>query len=203
MRKTRRIGLVLLSVLIMAAVYYGSYRIYLFKVGNKDKQEYSKQYKENIIEANTASENKITNRTELVIEYYNRKDGTTQEEVENMPAEYIGLQRDELVDYLAKYEEDPTIDDIQEGFEKYQVLSFSDEQVVLRKIFYPPSVTYKYYLVEENGCVTAYYIDKKTVFEYTNIVVDTLPDDIKKQVQKGKYIVDVDSLYDFLENYSS
>lgn len=203
MRKTRRIGLILLSLLVMAAVYYGSYRIYLSKVGNKDKQEYSSQYKEKVLKANTASENKITNRTELVIEYYNRKDGTTKEETENMPSEYIGMQRDELVRYLADYEVDPTIADIQQGFEKYQVLSFSDKQVVLRKIFYPPNVTYKYYLVEENGCVTAYYIDKKTVFEYTNIVVDTLPEDVKKQIKKGKYIVDVDSLYDFLENYSS
>ena len=120
-----------------------------------------------------------------------------------MPVEYIGMDRQELEDYLESYEQSPSISDLEIGFESYQVMSFSNKQVVLRKTFLPPNVMYKYYLTSQDGCVIVYYIDKKTVFEYTNICVDALPVEIQKQLQRGKYITDIDSLYDFLENYSS
>lgn len=203
MRNFRRIGLVLLCLAAMLLIYYSSYRIYMNRIGSKEKESYESQYVERSVTVNQSKENRITNRTELIIESYNRKSGIRTDEKKNMPAQYIGLLREELVDYLLEYQKKPSIDDIQEGFEKYQVVSFSEEQIVIRKIYYPPNVAYKYYLVAENGCVTVYYIDKQTVFEYTNIVVDTLPSEIKSQIEKGKYIVDIDSLYDFLESYSS
>ncbi len=202
MKFYHRIGLVFLCIMLMLIVSVGSYEVYMVTAGNKDKEKYETQEK-SVVSVDKKDDTAITQRTKLKIENYNRKEGSIVEVDENMPVEYIGMDRQELEDYLESYEQSPSISDLEIGFESYQVMSFSNKQVVLRKTFLPPNVMYKYYLTSQDGCVIVYYIDKKTVFEYTNICVDTLPVEIQKQLQRGKYITDIDSLYDFLENYSS
>lgn len=60
-----------------------------------------------------------------------------------------------------------------------------------------------FYLRELNGFVAVYQNDKKTVYEYTNIRVDDLPEELRKEIQSGKKIESTEKLYGFLENYSS
>lgn len=60
-----------------------------------------------------------------------------------------------------------------------------------------------YYLAELNGYVVVYQSDKKTVYEYTDILVSELPEDIRKKVDNGMKIEGMDKLYGFLENYTS
>ena len=60
-----------------------------------------------------------------------------------------------------------------------------------------------YYLKELNGYVVVYLSDKKTVYEYTDISLEYLPENPQKEIQNGKYIETSESLYGFLENYSS
>lgn len=199
----KRIGIVLLCMLLMFGIYYGSYRFYLYKYGDEDKEKFADQLSNKTVEANQGENNTITQRTKLTVEHYNRLEGSLYEQEETMPVEYIGMSREELTDYLEAYAKEPSLRDVEEGFEKYQILSFSPAQVVLRKISTPAGTRYNYYLTEENGCVTVYYIDKRTVFEYTNIIVDMLPEDIQEQVKNGKYVKDEDALYDFLETYTS
>lgn len=197
-----RIGLVFLCVLIVTIVGVGSYKIYMVTVGEKDKAKYENN--SNLSETvSKKDETSITQNTKLTIENYNRKENSIVEIEEAMPVEYIGLNRQELEKYLENYTSDPSIDDLEIGFENYQIMSFSNKKVVLRKTFMPPNVAYKYYLTFKDGCVIVYYIDKKTVFEYTSICVDALPPELQKQLYRGKYITDIDSLFDFLENYSS
>lgn len=202
MKFYHRIGLVFLCIMLMLIVSVGSYEVYMVTTGNKDKEKYETKEK-SVVSVDKKDDTAITQRTKLKIENYNRKEGSIVEVDENMPVEYIGMDRQELEDYLESYEQSPSISDLEIGFESYQVMSFSNKQVVLRKTFLPPNIMYKYYLTSQDGCVIVYYIDKKTVFEYTNICVDALPVEIQKQLQRGKYITDIDSLYDFLENYSS
>lgn len=202
MKFYHRIGLVFLCIMLMLIVSVGSYEVYMVTTGNKDKEKYETKEK-SVVSVDKKDDTAITQRTKLKIENYNRKEGSIVEVDENMPVEYIGMDRQELEEYLESYEQSPSISDLEIGFESYQVMSFSNKQVVLRKTFLPPNVMYKYYLTSQDGCVIVYYIDKKTVFEYTNICVDALPVEIQKQLQRGKYITDIDSLYDFLENYSS
>ena len=45
--------------------------------------------------------------------------------------------------------------------------------------------------------------DEKTVYEYTQIPIHLLPDDMKEQVMNGYYLDNEEDLYNFLENYSS
>ena len=62
---------------------------------------------------------------------------------------------------------------------------------------------YCYYLLEKNGYVVVYLSDKETIYEYTSIDVETLPETVQSEVKNGKYIEDIEELYGFLENYSS
>ena len=48
-----------------------------------------------------------------------------------------------------------------------------------------------------------YLSDKETVYEFTEIPVNDLPEEIQQEIATGKYIPTVKELYAFLENYSS
>ena len=60
-----------------------------------------------------------------------------------------------------------------------------------------------YYLKARNGYVVVYLSDKKTAYEYTDILLSDLPENLQKEINNGKYIENTESLYGFLENYSS
>ena len=60
-----------------------------------------------------------------------------------------------------------------------------------------------FYLMDLNGFVAVYREDRQTIYEYTNIVVEDLPEDVRQEILKGKEIRSVEKLYGFLENYSS
>ena len=55
----------------------------------------------------------------------------------------------------------------------------------------------------ENNMVNVYYSDRKTVYMYTDIVLDTLPEEIQNEIIGAKYIRSPMELYNFLESYSS
>ena len=63
--------------------------------------------------------------------------------------------------------------------------------------------SHEYYLVEEDGRVTIYRIEGTTLFEYTGISVDSLPEALQTEISQGKRVSGEKELYDFLENYSS
>lgn len=60
-----------------------------------------------------------------------------------------------------------------------------------------------YYLMEINGYIVVFLSDKTTAYEYTDIEVTDLPSTLQNEVKNGKYIEDTETLYGFLENYSS
>ncbi len=60
-----------------------------------------------------------------------------------------------------------------------------------------------YYLKELDGYIIVYLYDNETIFEYTDILISTLPEYLQLEVTEGKYIETSEELYAFLENYSS
>lgn len=60
-----------------------------------------------------------------------------------------------------------------------------------------------YVLSVLHGYVVVYYADRHTIFEMTEIPLDTLPKEVQGELLEGKQIQDIDKLYAFLENYSS
>jgi len=65
------------------------------------------------------------------------------------------------------------------------------------------SQAFQFYLYPLNGYVVVYLSDKTTVYEYTNIAVEHLPDNVQTDIEDGKGISTEEELYGFLENYSS
>ena len=60
-----------------------------------------------------------------------------------------------------------------------------------------------YYLAELHGYVVVYLSDQSTIYEFTDIVFDTLPKEVQTNVKQKKYVKTEEELYAFLENYSS
>lgn len=60
-----------------------------------------------------------------------------------------------------------------------------------------------YVLLELNGFVAVYLSDRTTIYEYTNISINSLPQDTQAEIKEGKVLKSLGELYGFLENYSS
>lgn len=60
-----------------------------------------------------------------------------------------------------------------------------------------------YYLKSIDGYVTVYFADGETVYEYTTIPINELPEEVQKELKSGKKVESLGQVYGFLENYSS
>ena len=58
-----------------------------------------------------------------------------------------------------------------------------------RKTYHLPEV-HKYYIRLSRGCLTVYYSDKKTVYEYTDIKLEDLPSDVRAEAISGFAVKD-------------
>lgn len=201
MKKTYVLSLFLFA-LLSVSVYFLTYKVSR-DIYEEESNQTEIKSEELVVSADTNTDQTVTNTTKYILEYYNSKEFTLQEQSLPTPADFVGLTREELIDYLKSYEASPSLEDKQLGFESFELVSFSKDQIVLRKTYHPYADNYKYFLVAENGFVTVYYADKSTVYEYTNISTEDLPDELKEEVVNGKYITTLDDLYNFLENYSS
>jgi len=61
----------------------------------------------------------------------------------------------------------------------------------------------KFFLKAEENYVVVYYGDKRTVYMYTNIRLDSLPEETRLEIEAVKEIDTYESLYSFLESYTS
>ena len=71
------------------------------------------------------------------------------------------------------------------------------------KVKNPDAEEEGFYLCELQGFVAVYLSDRKTIYEFTEIPVTDLPEEVQQEVAEGKYVATVKELYAFLENYSS
>lgn len=80
------------------------------------------------------------------------------------------------------------------------------EQLAKEKVLQTEGIAFKengYVITMEDGYVIVYYSDMETVYEYTSIETEYLPDDILKKLADGIYVENIQDIYGFLENYSS
>ena len=71
------------------------------------------------------------------------------------------------------------------------------------KVKNPDAEEEGFYLCELQAFVAVYLSDRKTIYEFTEIPVTDLPEEVQQEVAEGKYVPTVKELYAFLENYSS
>lgn len=127
--------------------------------------------------------------------------GTEKEVIEEIPGSYMGKNRQQLMDLLDIYNESPPLDEQSRGFQSMELVSFSEEDITVRKTY--ETALYYCCVVVEDDYLTVYDEKRKNVILYTDIRLDALPEQLKQEIIDGKYFKTEQDLYHFLESYSS
>lgn len=171
--------------------------ISMLDADNKDSENLGVQ------KVDTSRETLVKPSMKYILESY---DVTTQKltQSELNPPEYlIGLNREAVINYITNYMENIPLEDFQKGLVSYELISFSDKEITMRKSYNENIITCKYILLVEAGEVVVYYSDRKTVYDYTKIRADILPEEEQIKLIEGIEVKDQDELFSILENYTS
>lgn len=158
---------------------------------------------EQVIEAIVEDDPVITADTVYLVEEVNLTDGTVTEKEEPLPVKYVGLNRESLIKELDSYENSPALRDLQRGFESMELTVFSKDRIVVCKYYKSEEEGQGYYLMVTDHFVVVYREDKKTIYLITEILLENLDENLQEEIIKGKYMEDEQSLFNFLESYSS
>lgn len=164
--------------------------ILLVNGGNKEQPPY---------EANAGQETKNTQMvmkqeriapyTKMVYQYYYPQDDITKE-VEDVPPYYLlDFSREDLV----------------KTYEDWQVVSFSEKEVVLKKKMAGKSEE-RYVFGVKDGLVAVFYQEPKEgneIRELTNIPVSALPKEEQERLAEGFFVYGEESLAKILADYGS
>lgn len=192
-------GFIALSA-VFSTCYYLSYQNALHKFNQNAVEKKSVDY---YVQADTGKIDTITPYTEYILETYDMVTGEKKRSKLNTPESFIGLSRNELIGYLNRYMADLSLEEFQQGMVSFELVSFSTDKVVLSKTYNSDKIKFQYYIVVYEGMVVVYYSDKKTVYEYTGIEANILPEEEQIKLNYGIYVKDEEELYGILENYSS
>ena len=141
--------------------------------------------------------------TEYIIIKENIITGETEELMEELPSRFVGMSRRELEEYFVDYAKCPVLKDREQGFINASVESYSPQKLVVKKTYEPLHLEEKFYLKAEENYVVVYYGDNSTVYMYTNIRMDSLPEETRAEIEACKEIDTYENLYSFLESYTS
>lgn len=214
------IGICCLACLVLAisAGYLISYPYSLGKGENTENGEVSdKNPPQDIVdgsaifEANPApslkpvikQEDRIDMDTEFVLIITDIGEDTNTSSRENVPNEWMGMDRSTLIKWLHDYCVSPPLEEVNKGLLSYELVSFSPELIKAKKTYLKDMVMFKYFIGIRNDMVVVYHNDKKTVYEYTGINCKNLPLEEQKKLNYGIYVKDEEQLYGILEDYSS
>lgn len=170
---------------------------------NTENNNISDAGNDGLVAVDSTESDYVTPSTKYVLQEYNVKNQTLNTKELNTPDFLIGLTREEVIQYVNDYVLDMPLADYEKGLASFELISFSKDKVVLRKSYNSDLVQYKYYLAVQDGLITVYYSDKKTIFEYTEIEVNNLSEEDQIELNHGKFIKDAEELYGILESYSS
>lgn len=156
-----------------------------------------------VIPTSIGDEQIICADTQYVIEEVDLKRDTSVETKWKIPDRYIGMNRKQFVKEMELYQKSPSLKDQKLGFVSAEVVSFSEERVVVKKNYIFEEPCSSFYLVNEKNYVVVYCDDLRTVYMATNILLDSLPEQWQQEIIQNKYIATEEELYNFLESYSS
>lgn len=156
-----------------------------------------------VIEAIVENRPVITADTKYFIENVNLSEGTIEEKEEVIPVKYIGMNRENLIEELKAYDNNPPLVDLEKGFETIELSNFSKDRVVICKYYRPKKEEQGFYLMVADHFVIVYREDKKTIYMNTDILLENLSQELQDEIIQGKYMENEQALYNFLESYSS
>lgn len=139
----------------------------------------------------------------MILETYQTVTDQMNSEMKTTPGFMIGMTREELLIYLSDYMQNLSISEYEAGLLSYELISFSENRVILRKTYNENAIPFKYYVNITKGMVTVFYSDLKTVYEYTHIPAVELTEDLRNNLLRGIYVKNREELYALLESCSS
>lgn len=157
---------------------------------------------EQVIEAAAAQEPVVTADTRYLLELVDLSEGTVTENEETIPVMYIGLNREELLEALSAYEDNPPLSELEQGFESIELTAFSKDRVAVCK-YYKEQEPQGFYLMVADHFIVVYEEDRSTLYMNTDILLERLPDALQREIMAGKFVGSEEELYLFLESYSS
>lgn len=184
------------NMAIMEFFYPGESRV-------QTRVEESKALKEETVEVSLSDEPIVTANTRYVIQEYNTVTGKMVEEEVPAPDKFIGLNREKLAEEISEYNKNPSLTDLEQGFNYMELMSFSSGRVVVRKSYEPAEEDKGFFLLNENHYVVVYNHSLSQIYMNTDILVEELPENLQEEILNMKYIEDEGALYNFLESYSS
>ncbi len=166
------------------------------------KQESIIIHEENTIPV-TAKEDIITADTAYLILEKDMNTGEIQTKRSDMPAKYIGLNREQVLEQLNDYQANPPLTELERGFVGLDLISFSPIQLEVQMNYRYIEPVGIFYIMAYDNKVVVMLEDKKTVFLSTEITMKELPSEVQQDVMRGLFIPNEECLYDFLETYTS
>lgn len=166
------------------------------------KLEDLEQQVEDSIEAQ-ASDHTLGKNAVYQIQSYNSLTDTTTTDYESLPSDMEGYTIEDAEGFCEEYMKNMPVEDFLDGLQSMNVVSFSNDRLVVRKSYDVSKVKFRFYLIASQGQVVVYYGDMKTVYEETGISVDTLSKSDRKALKNGIEVKDEEELFGILENYSS
>lgn len=220
MRKTEKYICVFGVVVGFVAAYVIGYRYGIDDKDNTIKVQdeiTDNSYNNNVQKPTNGSldvavENKVIKRdAKLILEVNHEESDIAFETIEmNIPIELIGLSRSDVIEYVKNNGDFFTDED--EELINIMLMSFSDEQIVLRKnvregqvVIYPKgeSEEYNYYIGFKDNKVVVFKKDKTTVFIETGITYDMVDVETRENIEQGIWIENITTLYRYLESITS
>lgn len=141
--------------------------------------------------------------TKYILKETDLLENTSVETVQKLPNKYIGMNREQFIEAMEVYETSPPLMELERGFVNLEVLSFSRERVVVQMNYQYVQPSKSFYLAVIEGEIVVYLEDMETIYIYTGIELETLPENLQLDIINTLWISDEESLYDFLETHSS
>lgn len=217
MKLVRRISfLLILSCVMLGLGGYGALKaeefFYPNKYQNPERHGQSKQTarktqaeqeEEQVIETAVEGKPVVTADTLYLVETVDLSEGKVDEKEETIPGKYIGLDREGLLEELSYYDNNPPLAELELGFETIELTAFSKDRIAVCKYYRPKKENRGFYLMVADHFIVVYEEDKKTLYMNTDILLESLDDNLQAQIICGKYMENEEALYHFLESYSS
>ncbi len=141
--------------------------------------------------------------TEYILEETDVLYHTVVETTWRLPDKYVGMNREQFLQAMEVYEAFPPLSELERGFVGLEVLSFSRDRVVIQMNYKFVQPSSSFYLAVYDNKVVVYLEDRKTIYIETEILLDSLPQQLQESIIGMMWVENEEKLYDFLENYSS
>ena len=175
-----------------------------YQKAESEKQVQQEEIPEEELLQNVAAVEETLNAdTEYVVQERDLLKDTVVETISQIPGKYMGMNRKLFLESMEEYRLNPPLSEKERGFVGLEVVSFSPERVVVQMNYEYVQPSDSFYIAVKDNEVVVLLEDRKTVFINTGIPLDHLPELLQMKIIQMYWIEDEESLYNFLETYSS